>query len=141
MKGDAMTPPAGAHRVRVLVVDDNADAADSLMVLLQLCGYDAEAAHGGRAALRALADRPPDAVLCDLAMPGMSGFEVAARLRATGPLTLLLVAVTAYSDDDVRQRAREAGFDHFAVKPADPEFLLQLLRAHADLPRSDTADR
>jgi CheY-like chemotaxis protein len=125
----------------VLVVDDNADAADSLVVLLGLYGYDAEAAHDGRAALRAAAERPPDAVLCDLAMPLMSGYEVAARLRAAGPAKLLLVAITAYADDQAQRRARVVGFDYFAVKPADPEVLLQLLRAHADLPRSDPADR
>jgi CheY-like chemotaxis protein len=79
-----------------------------------------------------MADTPPDVVLCDLAMPGLHGYEVAARLRAAAPPRPLLVAVTAFADEEVRRQARQAGFDHFFVKGARPAELLRLLRAYAD---------
>jgi PAS domain S-box-containing protein len=114
---------------RVLVVDDNRDAAESLVMLLRLVGHDASLALDGPTALRAAAAAPPDVVLCDIGMPGMNGYEVARRLRGlTGVGRPLLVAVTGFGAAEDRRRTAEAGFDAHLVKPVEPEALMQLLR-------------
>jgi PAS domain S-box-containing protein len=128
--------PSGEHRPapiagpmrRVLVVDDNRDAAASLAELVEVLGHRAEIALDGPAALsRARAD-PPDVVLCDVGLPGMSGYEVARRLRADPALDgTRLVAVTGYAQPDDLRRAEEAGFDRHLAKPLDPEALERLL--------------
>src|SRR5262245_35665438 len=105
---------------RVLVIDDNREAADSLCYLLGLWGFDARPAYGGEEGLHAAAEFHPCFVVCDLAMPGVSGFEVARKLRALLSTAALLVALTAYGNDDYRAKAAEAGFDRYLVKPADP---------------------
>ena len=120
-------PPqaAGAGR-RVLVVDDNVDAAETLAELLEVLGHSAHAVHDGPAALQAARSRTPEVVLLDIGLPGMDGYEVARRLKAEHP-ALVLVALTGYGqDDDVRQ-CREAGFDHHRVKPVDVAQLERLL--------------
>jgi CheY-like chemotaxis protein len=122
-----MAASPNPRRLRVLVVDDSEDGATSLAILLQLVGYDADVAFSGPAALKAVAGTRPDVVFCDLAMPGMDGYQVADRLRKAGPTRPVLVALTAYSSDEARRRARQAGFEHFLVKPADVQALLQLL--------------
>jgi two-component system, chemotaxis family, CheB/CheR fusion protein len=105
----------------VLVVDDRPDVADSLALFLRACcGHDAVVAYDGEAGVRVALERRPDAVVCDLGLPGRTGFEVAEALRRGLPDRTLLVALTAYEDEAVRGRARWAGFDHFLVKPADP---------------------
>src|SRR6476660_3409872 len=111
--------PAG---LRLLVVDDNRDAADSLAMLLGLWGHQARVAYDGPAALRAAEAEPPDAVLLDLALPGRSGYHLAEDLRPAA-----LIAVTGYADEGLREQARAAGFDHFFVKPVDLEALRGLL--------------
>jgi signal transduction histidine kinase/ActR/RegA family two-component response regulator len=105
---------------RVLVVDDNADAADSLAILLRMYGQIVRVVHDGMAALEAAQCEPPDVVFLDLGMPGMNGFEVARRLRQQ-PATenALLVAVTGWGQAEDRRRTHEAGFDHHLVKPVD----------------------
>jgi CheY-like chemotaxis protein len=105
---------------RVLVVDDNADAADSLAILLRMNGQIVRVVHDGMAALEAAQCEPPDVVFLDLGMPGMNGFEVARRLRQQ-PATenALLVAVTGWGQAEDRRRTHEAGFDHHLVKPVD----------------------
>jgi two-component system CheB/CheR fusion protein len=113
---------------RVLVVDDNRDSAESLTALLGLLGHEVEQAHDGRAALEAAHRRAPDLVLLDLGMPGMSGYEVARRLRADTALTgTALVALTGYGSDEDRRATREAGFDGHLVKPIDFHALEQIL--------------
>jgi signal transduction histidine kinase len=111
---------------RVLVVDDNEDAAQSIAILLGLWGYEATTAYDGNAALAAAADFDPDLVLLDLGLPGLDGCEVARRLRAGG-WRGLLVALTGYGRDEDRARAREAGFDRHLLKPVDPDALRRLL--------------
>jgi CheY-like chemotaxis protein/two-component sensor histidine kinase len=124
---------SGASRagsLRVLVVDDNADAATSMALLLRAAGHVTEAAHDGPAAVAAAERFRPDVVLLDIGLPGMDGYEVARRLRAAGDgRRPLLVAVTGYGGDVVRRRATEAGFDHHLVKPVDPEAVQALFRA------------
>jgi two-component system, sensor histidine kinase len=111
---------------RVLVVDDNPDAADALATLLRGWGHDTRAAYGGEAGLRAAREFRPDVCLLDLGMPGLSGFELAERLRRE-PVTAgaVLVAVSGWGEPETRRRAREAEFDHFLLKPSN----LQILRA------------
>jgi DNA-binding response OmpR family regulator len=115
----------------VLVVDDYQDTADSLAMILRSEGFDARAAYGADAALAAVADWRPDAVLLDLAMPGTDGFALAERLCRESLRRPLLVAVTGLGTDVDRDHTRAAGFDHHLVKPVDPCALLALLRAHA----------
>ncbi|MGC3996909.1 MAG: ATP-binding protein [Anaeromyxobacter sp.] len=120
------TPAAPARR-RVLVVDDNQDAAETLAQLLEMGGHEVAIAHDGPGALAtALADQP-DVVLCDIGLPGMDGYEVARRLRADGGKAIRLVALSGYAQPEDVARAVEAGFDAHIAKPPDPERLVHLL--------------
>ena len=113
--------------MRVLVVDDNVDAASAMGQLLEIQGHEAAVAADGPTALTAAATRPPDLVLLDIGLPGMDGYEVAARLRAAGHTRAALVALTGYGRESDVQRSREAGFDHHLVKPAEISALNELL--------------
>jgi CheY-like chemotaxis protein len=117
--------------LRVLIVDDNRDAADSQAVLVRLWGHETRVAYDGEHAVAESAGFVPDVVLLDLGMPRLDGFAVARRLREqAGPSgRLVLVAVTGYGDPQTHQRLREAGIDHFLLKPADLEALGRLLAA------------
>jgi CheY-like chemotaxis protein len=120
---DAPAPAAGAAR-RVLVVDDNVDAAESSAFLLRFSGHEVEVAHDGEAALKAVRDFRPEVVLLDIGLPGLSGYEVARELRSRPENEgLILAAVTGYGHDDDRRRSREAGFDYHLTKPLDPDTL------------------
>jgi CheY-like chemotaxis protein len=115
-------------RMRILVVDDNRDAAESLGMLLNLLGAEVQVEHDGPAALAAFGAGEPAVVLLDIGMPGMDGYDVARTLRARFPgHRAALVALTGWGQDDDRRRAREAGFDHHLVKPAEIEALQKLL--------------
>lgn len=112
---------------RILVVDDNVDAADSLAMLLQVRGDTVRVAYDGEEALAAEEEFRPDALLLDIGMPKLSGYEVARRvrdLRGPGPL---IVAITGWGQEEDRQRAREAGFDHHFTKPVDYAALLEVI--------------
>jgi CheY-like chemotaxis protein len=120
--------PSGERGVRVLVVEDNQDSAESLRQLLYHCGYEVAVAYTGQEGLRAAQRMRPDVVLCDIGLPDSNGFVVAAALRKDpGTCGARLIAVTAYGQDEDRRRAREAGFDLHLVKPVDPEVLLSRL--------------
>jgi CheY-like chemotaxis protein len=115
-------------RTRILVVDDNRDAADSLGMLLQCLGADVRVAHDGAEALDAVEAYRPAVVLLDIGMPGMDGYEVARRIRSAFPESRTpLVALTGWGQEEDRRRARDAGFDHHLIKPADMETLQALL--------------
>jgi PAS domain S-box-containing protein len=116
--------------LRVLVVDDNVDAAVALGKLMEILGHEVVLAHDGPAALAAAAAAPPDLILLDIGLPGMEGYEVAARLRAAGHTRAALVALTGYGREDDVRRSRNAGFDHHLVKPVD---LAQFRKITADL--------
>jgi signal transduction histidine kinase/CheY-like chemotaxis protein len=106
---------------RILVVDDNVDAAESLALLLRLAGHEVWTTHDGPAALGLARELRPEVVLLDIGLPGMDGYEVARRLRQEPGLSgALLVAVSGYGQAEDRRRSREAGFDEHVVKPADP---------------------
>jgi PAS domain S-box-containing protein len=116
----------GGHRI--LVVDDNQDAADSLALLLRMKGHDVRTAYDGLAAIDAAASHKPDVVLLDVGLPRLNGFDVARRLRESEDLRqVLLVALTGWGHEEDRRRSKEAGFDHHMVKPADPAALDRVL--------------
>ncbi len=124
-------PPPGPRRRRVLVVDDNVDAAVSLArVLARVFRQDVRVAHDGPSALAEAEGFRPEVVLLDIGMPGMDGFEVARRLRAApGPPVALLVALTGWGQESDRKRSKDAGFDRHLVKPIEPDELGPLLEA------------
>jgi CheY-like chemotaxis protein len=117
---------------RVLVVEDNLDAAATLSDLLEIWGHEVRSVHDGPSALDAAAAFHPDAVLLDIGLPGLDGYEVARRLRGRAAEDgLLLIAITGYGKDEDRARSRQAGFDHHLVKPADLGELRRLLEPAA----------
>jgi PAS domain S-box-containing protein len=119
-------PPAELRPLRILVVDDNLDAANSLAMLLRTLGHDVRALFDGPAAIAAAQEQAPEVVLLDLGMPVMSGYDVARALRAGHP-EVKIVAVTGWGHDAARRQARAAGFDHHLVKPVAESALLELL--------------
>lgn len=118
------------RRPRVVIVEDNQDAADSLRLFLGLHGYEVRVAYTGPDGVRLAQDWPPDVVLCDIGLPGLDGYGVATALRQH-PATaqVRLIAVTAYGSDADRRHSQEAGFERHLVKPVDPGELLELLAA------------
>jgi len=116
-----------AVQKRILIVDDNVDAATSLALLLRGMGHEVFVAHDGRAALVDLSRIRPDLALLDIAMPGMSGYDVARQIRARLGSAVRIVALTGFGLPEDRARALEAGFDQHMVKPADAAFLKSLL--------------
>jgi CheY-like chemotaxis protein len=119
--------PAASPR-RILVVDDNDDAAESLARLLALDGHHVRVARDGLTALDAAERLDPDVVLLDIGIPGMDGLEIARHLRSRrGSDALLLVATTGFGQPEDRRRTAEAGFDHHLVKPVDPQAVQDLL--------------
>jgi PAS domain S-box-containing protein len=135
--GDTAAAATGAAKAmgeipcrRVLVVDDNADSAVSLSMLLAVMGHDTRVAKDGMEALEVAAEYRPQIAILDIGLPKLDGYEVAQRLRRTPHgARCLLVALTGWGQQTDRQRARDAGFDFHLVKPADPETLGDVLRA------------
>jgi PAS domain S-box-containing protein len=126
---DPASIAAGRGRpLRLLVVDDNVDAAATLAMLLEACGHEVAVEHDSRRALERARMEPPDAALLDIGLPEMDGNELARRLRAD-PRTrqALLVAVTGYGQEQDRRAAQQAGFDHHMVKPVDLDRLEAIL--------------
>lgn len=110
---------------RILVVDDNADAAELVGAIMSMEGHVVEVAHGGREGVAAATVFLPDVVFLDIGMPGMDGYQVAVELRRAPSLRAArLVALTAWGDDESRARVIECGFDAHLVKPAKLERLL-----------------
>ena len=121
-------PVASEGLLRILVVDDNVDSADSLAMLLQACGHNVRTAYDGKSGLGVALEYRPEVMLLDIGLPGMDGYEVAKRLRLLHELPdLVLIAMTGYGLDSDRNRSKEAGFDHHLVKPADFDALLRIL--------------
>jgi CheY-like chemotaxis protein len=117
--------------LRIVVVDDNRDAAESLAMLLKLEGYEVEFAQDGAGALRLCADFRPDVMFVDIAMPKMDGNALAQAVRRlAGYKGTLLVAITGYADEAHRRASMAAGFDHYLVKPVEPDVLHELLARH-----------
>ncbi|MGH9868689.1 MAG: ATP-binding protein [Candidatus Polarisedimenticolia bacterium] len=126
--GAASDRPASAPARRVLVVDDNRDAAETLGSLLTMMGHDVHTVHDGEAALNEVRSFAPEVALLDIGMPGMNGYELARRLRALpGLQEIVLVSVTGWGQEEDRRRSHEAGFDLHLTKPADLAAIEQIL--------------
>jgi PAS domain S-box-containing protein len=126
--------PAGSAgelaQTRVLVVDDNHDAGDSLAMILEMLGAEVRVARGGTEALDMFAAFQPTVMLLDIGMPGMNGYDVARAIRSRHPgHPVVIVALTGWGQDEDRRRSTEAGFDHHLVKPAEIDALQELLAA------------
>jgi signal transduction histidine kinase/ActR/RegA family two-component response regulator len=121
-------PVSSRHKGRILVVDDNRDAAESLSMILRLLGYEIQSAHDGVEALQAAAAFHPNVVLLDIGMPKMNGYETARRIREQPwGRTMTLIALTGWGQEDDKKRAVEAGFDVHLTKPVEPAALEKLL--------------
>jgi CheY-like chemotaxis protein/two-component sensor histidine kinase len=121
---------AGRHTSRrIVLIDDNQDAAESLAMLLRLKGHDVQIAYDGASGLELALESDPDCVLVDIGLPGMDGYEVAKRLRSRERgARPLLIALTGYGQQEDRARSRQAGFDHHLVKPVAQNVLEDVLR-------------
>jgi PAS domain S-box-containing protein len=127
---DPVPPPL--VRLRILIADDNRDAAESLSMLLELAGHEVRVAHLGRTALSLAQTFRPDTALLDIGMPDLSGYEVARELRqAPWAANIQLIALTGWGQGEDRRRALEAGFDHHMTKPIDPDRLESLIAGRA----------
>lgn len=123
-----MATPVRAARARcVLIVEDNADQAETLKMFLSMKGHHLEIAANGPAAIEAARRQRPDVVLLDLGLPGYDGFEVARRLRQEHGQAMRIIAVSAYASENDRLQSMEAGCELHLVKPADPRFIESLL--------------
>jgi PAS domain S-box-containing protein len=126
---------------RVLVVDDNADSADSIAAILETSGHEVEVAYSAQKALEMAVEYQPDIVLLDIGLPDMDGYEVAKRLRQTPELKeMRLIAITGYGQQSDRQRSREAGFDEHVVKPVECQKLEELLASLIKRPRRSESE-
>jgi CheY-like chemotaxis protein len=116
-------------------VEDNPDSAESLRLLLEFFGHEVWVAATGPEGVRLARAQRPEVVLCDIGLPGLDGFGVAAALRQD-PTTAgtHLVAITGYGSDQTRSRCREVGFDRYFTKPVDPDVLVELVAAAPGLP-------
>jgi signal transduction histidine kinase len=119
-------PQAAGHKV--LVADDNKDAADSMAMLLEFAGFEMLVAHEGREALRKIMTEKPAAAILDIGMADMTGYEIARRVRSSGDARTYLIAVTGWGQAEDVARAKEAGFDEHLTKPVDPARIEALLR-------------
>jgi CheY-like chemotaxis protein len=116
------------QRLKILVVDDNEDTARGLAELLRIFGHDVETAFDGPSAVKAAHTFEPDVALLDIGLPGMTGYEVAGKLRHEEfGAKLLVIALSGYGQEEDRRRSHEAGFDYHLVKPVDHTALLALL--------------
>ena len=116
------------HHQRVLIIEDNQDAADMLATYLRFAGHEVGIAHDGPSGLRLAFEMMPTVILCDIGLPGMNGYQVAQVVRAAPALTqCVLIAVTGYGEVSSRERARQAGFTHHLTKPTDPSLLAELI--------------
>ena len=121
-------PPAPKSSLRILIVDDNRDGADSLAMLLQIMGNDTRTAHDGQEAVDVAEEFRPDVMLLDIGLPKLNGYEACRRIREQPwGRSVVLIALTGWGQEDDRRRSQEAGFDHHMVKPVDPQDLMKLL--------------
>jgi CheY-like chemotaxis protein len=138
VRGDLSVQSQPARNIispfKVLVADDNRDAADTLSMLLEIAGYAVLVAHSGGEALEKLLQHSPDAAILDIGMPDMSGYEVARRFREESSRDVFLLAVTGWGQQDDIARAQAAGFNAHLTKPADPGRVEQMLREHLGKP-------
>ena len=129
VQNSAPSPDNSAAQLRrILVADDNIDAGETLAMLLRLDGHEVQVATDGPEALAMFASVQPDVVILDIGMPGLSGYEVARRIRGLSterPVTL--IAITGWGQKADKDRAAASGFDHHFTKPVEPDVLSELL--------------
>jgi DNA-binding response OmpR family regulator len=118
---------ASTAATRILVVDDNEDAANSLATLLEVMGYAVRIAYDGPEGIEAADEFHPAVALLDIGLPKLSGYDIAKHMRVKRGEQVLLVAITGWGQEEDRRRANEAGFDHHFTKPADFDVLLALI--------------
>jgi signal transduction histidine kinase len=121
-------PPSPSARRRVLIVDDNVDAAQSLAMLLQLYEHNVRVVHDGKSALVEVSTSRPEVVFLDIGLPGMNGYQVASELRSKYGREILLVAMTGYGHEEDRRRSQEAGFDGHLVKPVELNSIIEFIK-------------
>jgi CheY-like chemotaxis protein len=115
---------------RILIADDNRDSAETLAALLRMEGHEVTSVHDGPVALSVFGELKPDVALLDIGMPGLTGYEVARKMRqVTVRASLTLIAITGWGQDIDKERAFAAGFDHHLTKPVDPQRLVELLKS------------
>ena len=123
-------------RRRVLIVEDNADARESLGMLLEMQGHDVRSAQDGDTALKIVEEFLPEVVLLDIGLPKMDGFEVIRRLHAPmDGAQPAVIAVTGYGHAEDRRRTKEAGFDHHLTKPVDPREVMAIVASFGNISR------
>jgi len=111
---------------RIMVVDDNRDAADSMAMMLEANGYEALPVYDGREALQAFNDLNPDVAILDIGLPHVSGYELAAKFRA-GCISCVLIAISGWGTDRDKEQAQRWGFDAHLTKPADPHVVMSMI--------------
>jgi CheY-like chemotaxis protein/nitrogen-specific signal transduction histidine kinase len=137
MASQTVLPPS--QTARVLIVDDNVDAADSIAMILRLSGHDVQVAYSGQSALETAAQYQPNIIFLDIGLPEIDGYEIARRLRQRPPSKdVWLIAMTGYGQDSDRQQSQEAGFDYHLVKPVNTQELEQLVAKLIKEQRSST---
>jgi len=115
-------------KARLLIADDLVDSADSLALLMRYAGHEVEIAYDGEAALRLAETQRPDAVILDIQMPKLNGYEVCRRIREQPwGRQMFLIALTGCGEEETGKRVNDAGFDHQITKPVDPQNLARLL--------------
>lgn len=133
IKNDLSAPeaPVGTPSLRILVSDDNRDAAESLAALLRMIGHEVRIAYDGVEAVGLAKEYRPDAVVLDIGMPKMNGYDVARKLRAE-PIgkDMTIIALSGWAKEEDKRRSHEAGIDHHLVKPLEPATLLRLLASN-----------
>jgi PAS domain S-box-containing protein len=131
------TPIRAAKRLRILVVEDNRDSADSLRMLLELFGYEVAVAYSGPSGVEAAKAWRPDVVLCDIGLPGLDGYGVVGELRRNPDTAKArMIAVTGYGADEDRRKSQEAGFDLHLTKPVDPVALQEMVGVSSEADRA-----
>jgi CheY-like chemotaxis protein len=121
-------PAAPRSSLRILIVDDNRDGADSLGMMLRMMGNDTRTAYDGQQGVAAAGEFRPDVILLDIGLPRLNGYEACCRIRELPwGRGVVLIAVTGWGQEEDRRRSHEAGFDHHLVKPVDPQALMKLL--------------
>lgn len=132
--GDDTEGATPSSTLRLLVVDDNRDAADSLAEVLKLMGNNVRTAYDGQEAVQAAGEFRPRVVLCDIGLPKLNGYQVCRHIREQPwGKTMLLIAVTGWGQDNDKRQSKEAGFDRHMVKPVDPQSLMKLLAGLPDI--------
>ena len=121
-------PATAKSLLRILIVDDNQDGADSLSEMLKMMGHDTRTAYGGQEGVDMAGAYRPDVVLLDIGMPGLNGYEACRLIRAQPKgKDVMLIALTGWGQDEDRRRSHDAGFDHHMVKPVSPQALMRMM--------------